>query len=106
MRAGRLLFSVSLAASLTACSEDPPPDPFDVRDSVEQLHVTHAPAMTELEVVDGAGARVAVGTTDERGSLMFRHLPPGTGYKVRTTSATPALVTGVHEVMTVDNSLP
>ena len=95
-----------LAASLAACGDDATPDPFDVRDSVEQLHVTHAPASTELEVVDASGTRVAVGTTDELGSLIFRKLPPGTGYKVRTTTATPALTTGAHEVLSVAGSQP
>ena len=106
--AGRLLLSLSLtaaAASLAACGDDPV-DPFTVRDSVEQLHVTHAPPATELEVVDSAGVRVAVGTTDALGSLIFRKLPPGTGYKVKTTTASPALTTGAHEVMTVENSQP
>jgi hypothetical protein len=104
MRAGRLLLPICLLA-LAACGDDPP-DPFDVRDSVEQLHVTHAPPATELEVVDGAGARVAVGTTDELGSLIFRKLPPDTGYKVRTTTASPAVTTGAHQVFSVENSQP
>lgn len=106
MRAARVLLSLSLIATAAACGDDGPPDPFDVRDSVEQLQVTHAPAATELEVVDAAGARVAVGTTDELGSLIFRKLPPARGYKVRTTAATPALTTGAHDVLSVDESQP
>ncbi len=106
--AGRLLLSLLLttaAGSIAGCGDDTP-DPFDVRDSVEQLQVTHAPPATELEVVDSGGTRVAVGTTDELGSLIFRKLPPGSGYKVRTTTATPALTTGAHDVLTVAASQP
>jgi predicted acyl esterase len=110
MRAGRLLLSLSLlaaAAALPACGDGGgPADPFTVRESVEQLHVTHAPPATELEVVDSVGARVAVGTTDAQGSFIFRKLPPGDGYVVRTTTAMPALVTGAHSVMTVAGSQP
>ncbi len=108
MLPGRLLRSLCLTAtvgSLAACGGDPP-DPFVVRESVEQLHVTHAPPATELEVVDGSGARVAVGTTDALGSLVFRKLAPGSGYKVRTTVATPALATGTLDVMSREGSQP
>ncbi|MCA9676945.1 MAG: CocE/NonD family hydrolase [Myxococcales bacterium] len=91
--------------ALAACGSDDPP-PFQVRASVEQLHVTHAPPATELEVVDASGAQVQVGTTDELGSLMFRKVPAGAGYHVRTTTATPALTTGPFEVMSVASSQP
>ena len=94
-----------LVIALAACGSDDPP-PFQVRASVEQLHVTHAPPATELEVVDASGAQVQVGTTDELGSLMFRKVPAGAGYHVRTTTATPALTTGPFEVMSVASSQP
>jgi hypothetical protein len=81
MRPLRSLLATALLTSLAlaACGDDEKP-PFDVRSSVEQLHVTHAPPATELAVVDHTGAQVAVGTTDELGSLIFRKLPPGEGY--------------------------
>src|SRR4051812_46057766 len=99
--AGRLIVTscfVACLCAVAACGGDDPP-PFEVRASVEQLHVTHAPPDTELAVVDGDGGQVAVGTTDELGSLMFRELAPGAGYRVQTTTATPALSTGPFEVM-------
>src|SRR3569832_1936189 len=70
---------------LAACGDNDSKGPFDVRPSVAQLQVTHAPPSTELEVVDATGARAAVGTTDELGSLMFRGLAAAPGYHVCTT---------------------
>jgi predicted acyl esterase len=105
----RFAFSIALVASFTlapACGGDADPPPFDVRESVEQLHVWHAPPSTELAVHDASGAQVATGTTDELGSLMFRNLAPGSGYTVTTTTATPALSTGPFEVMSRASSLP
>jgi hypothetical protein len=104
----RVVPSLALAgllSCLAACGSDEPP-PFDVRASVEQLHVTHAPPATELAVLDADGAQVAIGTTDELGSLIFRELPPGAGYRVETTSAAAKLTTGPFEVMSVESSQP
>lgn len=95
---------LGITALLAACGGDDPP-PFDVRGSVEQLHVWNAPAETELVVLDGSGAEVMTGTTDALGSLVFRDVAPGSGYRVETTSA-PILKTGPFEVMSVESSLP
>ncbi len=62
---------------------------FQVRESVEQLHITHADPAVELAVYDRAGTRLAGGVTDGSGSLVLRNLPPGSGYVVRTTSGSP-----------------
>jgi len=99
--------TVALACALAgaaACTEPAPP--FQVRTSVEQLQVTHAPPGTELEVVGPDGAQVAVGTTDDLGSLMFREIPAGPGYTVETTTASPQLSTGPFEVMSEASSQP
>ena len=110
MRSSLRTFTVTIwlaaIAALAACGDDPSPPPFTVRASVQQLHVTHAPVMTELAVVNKAGAQVAIGTTDELGSLMFRNLPPGDDYTVKTTTAMPALSTGGYDVMSLESSLP
>lgn len=108
LRAMRLAVPLCvLALLLAACGDDggTPPD-FTVRESVEQLHVTHAPPATELAVFDGSGAMVATATTDSLGSLMFRKLAPGDGYRIMTTTATPALETGPFTVMSAASSLP
>jgi uncharacterized protein len=78
---------------------------FKVRESVEQLEITHAAPNTELELYNGAGTFVRKATTDDLGSLIFRQLAPGGGYTVRTTSA-PVQKTGPLKVWSVQNSLP
>ncbi len=57
---------------------------FDVRESVEQLHVWNATPGIELEVVNETGDQIAAGTVDEHGGLVFRLIPPGSGYAVQT----------------------
>ncbi|MEW6433416.1 MAG: CocE/NonD family hydrolase [Myxococcota bacterium] len=84
----RTAFTV-LAGLLLAPGCGLPEATFSVRESVEQLHVTHAPPGATLEVVSAAGAVVASGTVDEQGSLVFRKLPPGDGYRVRLAGETP-----------------
>ncbi len=81
----RLKFSILLIAlaPLGACSPDGNAT-FKVRESVEQLHVTHAQAGAMLGVFDSGGAMVQQGTADNLGSLMFRHVPSASGYTVRT----------------------
>lgn len=58
---------------------------FQVRESVKQLHITHAEPDMVLRVLDGAGMEVATGTVDQWGSLIFRELTPGEGYSVEET---------------------
>ncbi len=88
--------------AVLGCGDDSKPA-FDVRASVAQLAVTHAPETAELEVIDASGTQVAHATTDNLGSLMFRDLAPGKGYKVRTTAA-PIETVGPLEVMSQDSS--
>ncbi len=79
---------------------------FKVRQSVEQLDITHATPGDELALDDASGTELQKATTDTQGSLIFRKIPPGTGYVVRTTTATPEQHTGPLTVMSVENSLP
>lgn len=62
---------------------------FSVRESVRQLHITHATPGVELRVIDASGGELAIATTDELGSLIFRELPPGSGYSVEETGPAP-----------------
>src|SRR3569832_1824456 len=89
---------------LAACGDNDSKGPFDVRPSVAQLQVTHAPPSTELEVVDATGARAAVGTTDELGSLMFRGLAAASGYNFRTTQLPAVEDVGSIDVILVESS--
>ncbi len=77
---------------------------FDVRESVEQLHITHTDPGTELVLYDPDGIEVARANTDALGSLIFRELKPGDGYVIEA----PGLdeTTGSLEVWSVEGSLP
>ncbi len=61
---------------LAGCAPEPS---FQVRETVEQLYVTHATPGATLEVWKD-GKVVTTGTIDELGSLVVRFLPAGTGY--------------------------
>lgn len=78
---------------------------FKVRESVGQLDITHATPQTALGLYDSLGTRLQAGKTDDLGSLIFRNVPPGTGYTVRTLRD-PVQTTGALEVWSVANSLP
>jgi uncharacterized protein len=72
------------ALVLAACSsEDPGNATFRFRASVEQVHVWKARPGATLEL-EREGAGVQRGVADELGSLVFRKVPPGHGYRVRS----------------------
>ena len=77
---------------------------FKVQTSVQQLFVTHATPEGEVVVLDSSGAKVQAGTADALGSIIFRKLKPGSGYRVRA-SATQEEV-GPVTVMSVEGSQP
>lgn len=79
---------------------------FMVRESVEQLHVTHAEPGVELRVIDSAGSEVGRATTDELGSLIFRKLVPGDGYAVEETMGDEREAVRDLAVMSIEGSLP
>ncbi|KIG19636.1 Cocaine esterase [Enhygromyxa salina] len=122
-------FLFALSLPLTACNDDGPADgeagtgdesdetadtgeqefveaEFLVRESVNQLHITHAEPGVELRVVNASGEEVARATTDNLGSLIFRLLEPGTGYSVEETGAGPREAARDLLVMSTENSLP
>lgn len=82
----RHFLGLCLAVFAASCGREAT---FQVRESVEQLHVTHATPGAELVVVDAAGKQVASGTVDVQGSLVFRLIPPGSGYVVKTKGERP-----------------
>lgn len=77
---------------------------FLVRESVEQLHVTHAPPGAALVVKDNTGTEVQQGVADDLGSIVFRLLPPGEGYVVATAAGDQH--TGPLTVMSIAGSQP
>jgi predicted acyl esterase len=80
------LGTLAVACDPQAASKlaQPNPQAFSVRESVEQLHITHAQPGAEIALLDGKGMRLQSGQVDGMGSFVFRKLPPGTGYVVQT----------------------
>ena len=76
---------------------DPAETKVEAHGSVGQIWVDHAAPNVEMQVldrkgkvvpsVDQAGNTVKTRTTDGNGTLTFRYVPAGTGYRVRRTDA-------------------
>lgn len=60
--------------------------PFQVRQSIEQLHVTHAPPGAAITLLDASGTSLQSGQVDGMGSFVFRKLSPAATYVIRTGS--------------------
>jgi len=56
---------------------------FDAFGSIEQATVTRAEPGDELTLVDPEGKKVATGTADDLGSMIFYAVAPGAGYRVQ-----------------------
>lgn len=78
-------FIAAFTAVLVAACGAPEPT-FQVRETVQQLYVTHAEPGATLEVSRN-GKPVTTGVADERGSLVVRNLEPGSGYVVKVQGA-------------------
>ncbi len=69
------------------------PASFTARGSVGQVYVLDAGAGTELELLDGQLYIVGTGTADSEGSLIFRGVAVGEGYRVLSESGGQLAVT-------------
>ena len=56
---------------------------FTAHGSVEQVYVTHLAPGAEMSLLDREGRTIATKRATGQGGLLFRHVPPGTGYRVR-----------------------
>jgi hypothetical protein len=79
---------------------------YKVRGSVEQVFVTHAEPGLGLELRDRNDATLASGTADHLGSLVFRKLPPGKGYRVHSVGVLPATRSDAVDVLAEADSYP
>lgn len=98
-------FVSTLFAGCTPLDDLPPPS-FRVRESVEQLQVTHAAPGVELGLYDPDGTLRQKGTADPLGSLVFRSVPAGFGYIIKTTQAEPPESTRALHVFGIRDSYP
>jgi hypothetical protein len=55
-----------------------------VQSSTEQLLISGAQPGTAVDLLDAQGAALQSGVVDNQGTLIFRDVPPGTGYVVAT----------------------
>jgi predicted acyl esterase len=58
---------------------------FSAHGSVEQIYVTGASPGTQVALRDPAGRSIATKSADAQGSLLFREVRAGSGYRVRLT---------------------
>jgi predicted acyl esterase len=81
------------------------PAGFEARGSVEQVFVTHAEPGQPLDLLDARGRSRDEGSADVQGSLVFREVRPGVGYRVLSRGA-PSQLSPPLEVMSVAGSTP
>jgi predicted acyl esterase len=79
---------------------------FSVRESIEQLHITHGTPGATLGLYTTDGDLIDEGITDYLGSLIFRLVPPDGRYYVETIDSAEWERSGPHRVMSVDGSVP
>src|ERR687887_293798 len=61
---------------------------FSAHGSVEQVYVTGLAANEQMSLLDASGQTIATQQADSLGGLLFRNVPPGSGYRVRATDGT------------------
>ncbi len=79
---------------------------FTVQGSVNQVFVTHAAKDQDLDLRNAAGTSVAKGKADYLGSLVFRKVAAGKGYRVYALGTSPELFSAKVDVMDGTASLP
>ncbi len=106
---------VMLLITAAGCGDDGDPEgvneevftaSFSVRESIEQLHITHAAPGTTLGLYTTDGDLVDEGVIDDLGSLIFRLVPPDGRYYIETINAVDSEKSGPHRVMSKEGSVP
>ena len=91
------LLRLSLVASLigglavagTAAAAPSAKAPFVAAGSAKQVYATGVGANAKVELLDSAGHAFATNTADSLGGVLFRHVKPGTGYRVKVLPSGP-----------------
>jgi uncharacterized protein len=71
-------------ASATAASAAEPT--FSAHGSVEQVYATGLAPSEQVSLLSSSGSSVATQQADSLGGIVFRNVPPGSGYRVRPTA--------------------
>ena len=86
-RAFAMVTSVALVVGLMASSHASASTPtFRAVGSAQQVYVTGLAASAQMSLVSPAGQTLQTKSADSLGGLLFRNVPPATGYHVRLTS--------------------
>ncbi len=86
-RALAMLVSVALVAGLLAATAAAGATPtWQAFGSAEQVYVTGLAPAAQMSLLDPAGKALATQSADSLGGLLFRNVPPATGYHVRRVS--------------------
>src|SRR5919201_4797238 len=59
---------------------------FSAHGSVEQVYVTHLAGGAQMSLLNPDGQTIRTQQADAEGGLLFRNVPPGTGYRVRLSA--------------------
>ena len=59
---------------------------FTARGSVEQVYVTGLAPAAKMSLLNSAGTTIATRQANSLGGLLFRNVPPGSGYRVRPSA--------------------
>src|SRR5919204_165027 len=59
---------------------------FSAHGSVEQVYVTHLAGGAQMSLLNPDGQTIRTKQADAEGGLLFRNVPPGTGYRVRLSA--------------------
>jgi hypothetical protein len=76
-----LLVGLMSAARATATTP-----PFQAAGSAHQVYVTGVAPNAQMSLITAAGQTLSTQNADSLGGLLFRNVPPATGYRVRRTS--------------------
>ena len=82
-----MLTSVSLVVGLMTATHASAATPtFRAFGSAKQVYVTGLAPSAQMSLVDSAGQTLKTQSADSLGGLLFRNVPPATGYRVRRVS--------------------
>src|SRR5262245_56956065 len=88
-RRGRALaiwMTTGLVVGATAAHASAATPTFHAFGSAKQVYVTDVAPFAQMSLITPAGKTLYTDTANSLGGLLFRNVPPGTGYRVRQSS--------------------
>src|SRR6185436_6054124 len=81
-----VLMSVALVGGLTTATTASAAPAFRAVGSAKQVYVTGLAPSASMSLVNSAGKTIETQSSSSLGGLLFRNVPPATGYRVRRNS--------------------